>query len=296
MSDQLVLVTGATGQIARQVVSGLLEAGQRVRTLSRDPHRARAVLGGAVEVVAGEWDDPDVLARATRGVDRVFLAVGSAPDQDTLEGRVVDAAASGGTPHVVKLSTIGADRPAEELVDYRVARWHTAVEARLAASGLPATILRPSAFMTNLLGFAPTIAAENRIHSSAGAGRVGVVDTADVAAIAVAALTRPGHEGKAYLITGPEALSYPEIAAAFAGVLRRPVTHVDVDDTAVAAALAALGMPDWLASLYVEANVLIRRSALDEVGPDHVLAFTGRERGDLRSWIAAHAGAFAAAA
>lgn len=291
MTDD-ILVTGATGQIARQVVTGLLEAGTRVRALSRDADRARRVLGPDVEVVAGDWAArPDLLTRAAAGVDRVFLALGTAPDQAALEMRLVDAVAAGGNPHVVKLSTIGADLPDERLGGYQVARWHAAVESHLARTGLRTVVLRPAAFVTNLLALAPGVR-EGVVATSTGDGRVSLVDPRDVAEVAVARLTGPDDETGAHLLTGPEALSYRDIAELFGDVLGTGVEHRDIDDDTARAALLAAGLPDWLAEVYVEGNVLTRRHEFGEVAPDHLRALTGRPRRGVRNWIEENRAAF----
>ena len=292
---ETVLVTGATGQVARVVATTLLDQGVHVRALSRDAHRARQVLGDRAEVVAGDWTrDQQLLDRAVSGVDRVFLAMGTVPDQDVVENLVVDAAAAAGRPHVVKLATIGSDLPVERLGDYQVARWHAAVERNLHRAGLPTTVLRPNAFMTNLFALAEGVQ-DGVVYSSAGDGRVSMVDPRDVAAVAAALLTRPVEPGD-YLLTGPEALSYTELADGFTRVLDRPVTYVPIDDDAFRQALRGVGLPDWLAEIYVQGNVLARRDEFGPVAPDQVQELTGRPRRSVEDWLRENRPAFSSAA
>ena len=133
-----------------------------------------------------------------RGVEKVFVvAVGL--NQVELEANVVDAAKRAGVTHVVKLSVIGAESPQIEF-----ARWHARAEQKLMASGLAWTMVRPGNFMTNSLGWADTIEAQGAFYQPTGTGRWASIDPADIGAVAVAALTQPGHEGKAYTITGSD--------------------------------------------------------------------------------------------
>ena len=256
----MILVTGATGKTARRVALGLHEQGHAVRALSRDAARARHALGTGVEIVEGEWDD-GTLDRAMAGVDRVFLAVGTAPDQDLLEKQVIDAASrSGSRPHIVKLSTYGAERPADSLPPYQVAAWHRAAEAHLAASGLPSTVLRPNAYMDNLLASAGSVAEQDTLYSSTGDGRVSMVDTRDVADVALAVLTGDGHVGKGYQVTGGQAVGFPMIATTLSEVLGRTIALVPVDEATVEGALAGMGVPEPLVPVFIEGNRLIAGS------------------------------------
>ena len=289
----MILVTGATGKVASRVVSGLLADGHKVRALTRDAAKAQSALSKSVDLVEGEWDDPAVLDRALDGADHVFLAVGTNPDQDRLEKLVIDAAArSGSRPHIVKLSTYGADRPASDLPPYQVATWHRSAEAYLKASGLPATVLRPNAYMDNLLASAATVAGQNALYTSTGAGRVSMVDTRDVADVAVAVLTTDGHEGKAYPITGGEAVSFSGVADVLSKVLGREISVVPVDEHTIAGALAGMGVPLVLVPVFLEGNRLIENSVFDTVVDDIRLQLTGRPRRSLQEFAQAWAPAF----
>lgn len=221
------------------------------------------------------------------GIDRVFLAVGITPDQDLLEKQVIDAASrSGSRPHIVKLSSYGAERPADSLPPYQVAAWHRAAEAHLAASGLPSTVLRPNAYMDNLLASSGSVAEQDALYSSTGDGRVSMVDTRDVADVVVAVLTGDGHVGKSYQVTGGRAVSFPMIATTLSEVLGRTIALVPVDEATVEGALAGMGVPEALVPVFIEGNRLIAGSTFDQVHDDVRQALTGRpaspEPGRLR--------------
>jgi uncharacterized protein YbjT (DUF2867 family) len=142
-----VLVTGATGNVGSAVVAELTRRRAGVRAFVRDAAAARALLGDDVELAVGELGDGESVARALDGVDRVFLACGNVPGQVEYETGVVDAAARAGVRRIVKLSAGGA-RAGSPLVFWD---WHGRIEEHLAASGVPAVVLRPTSYMTNLL-------------------------------------------------------------------------------------------------------------------------------------------------
>ena len=130
------------------------------------------------------------------------------PRQVAWQGNFVEAARRTGVVHIVKLSGLGTapDSP------LRSGRWHAQTERHIADAGLPFTYLHPPFFMQNLLRSAAAIAAQGVLVASMQAGKIAMVDARDVAAVAVAALTSDDHVGKTYTITGPEALSFQEVA------------------------------------------------------------------------------------
>jgi uncharacterized protein YbjT (DUF2867 family) len=220
----MILVVGATGTNGREVVQRLAARGVPVRAQVRDPDMARDLEGPGVALVAADLDAPVTLDAAMAGVDRVFFV--SAVDRQFPRRfkNFLTAARRAGTPRVVKLSALGAGSDsASELI-----RQHTETDARLAASGLPFTVLRPNSFHQNLLRSAGTIKDHGAFYRPVRDARQSLVDVRDIADVAVAALTGSGHEGRIYEITGPEALSCHDVAAMLTAVLGKPVRYVDV--------------------------------------------------------------------
>ncbi|HEY4724557.1 MAG TPA: SDR family oxidoreductase, partial [Actinomycetota bacterium] len=216
----MILVIGATGTVGSEVVRQLVATGERPRALVRDPAAARQRLGEEVEHVVGDLDRPETIAAALAGVDRVFLLTTQSSRQPEWERAVIGAAARAGVGQLVKLSVFRAD----EQSPLQVARQHGQAERVLAQSGLAATILRPVFFMQNLLAMVHDAA----IATAAGDGRVAMVDARDIAAVAVATLTGGGHAGKTYTLTGPEALSFYQVASILSRQTGRPLRHVRV--------------------------------------------------------------------
>lgn len=240
----MILVIGATGNTGSETARLLAERGLPVRALTRDPARAAALSGfDRVEVVAGDSARPETLAPAFAGVEKAFLVPPTEPGWDRLEAGLIEAARRAGVRHVVKLSAIGVsgDAPSMSL------SFHWRGEQALEASGMAWTHVRGNSFSQNTLMDAPTIAAEGRFYSCAGDARFAKVDTRDIAAVVAKALAEEGHEGRIYELTGPEPLTYADMARKLSAALGREIAYVDMPIPDYERALAAAGVPDWFA-------------------------------------------------
>jgi uncharacterized protein YbjT (DUF2867 family) len=236
----MILVTGGTGTAGGEIVSQLAATGTPFRAMVRDVAKATALKLTGVEIVPGDLDKPETLPAALKGIDQVMLVSPPMPRQAELEGNLLAAAKRAGVRHIVKFSAMTADPDSKA----RFPRLHGITERAIVESGIAWTFLRPTFFMQNLLGLAGMVKA-GTIYQPCGDGKAGFVDTADIAAVAVEALTEPGHEGNAYDITGPELLSYHDIAQIFSEVLGKPVKYQDVPPAAARDGLLGAGIPDW---------------------------------------------------
>jgi uncharacterized protein YbjT (DUF2867 family) len=283
-----VLVTGATGNVGSAVVRELLARGVAVRAFVRDRARAAELLGADVDPAVGDLSDRDAIARAMADVRRVFLSSADGPDKVAHEANVVDAAAAAGVELVVKASTLAAQAgsPLAPL------DWNGRSEAHLRGSGVPATILGSGFYMTNLLAAAPR---DGRLFAPAGRGRVAMIDPRDIGAVAAAVLTEDGHAGRAYTLTGPEAISYARIAQELSLATGTEIEYVDVPEEAAREGLVAAGMPDWLVDHLIGAFRLIRADAFAETAGD-VRRICGREPRSFAEFARDHADAFRQAA
>jgi uncharacterized protein YbjT (DUF2867 family) len=284
-----VLVTAATGAIGAQVVHALHDRGIDVRAFVRDRDKAARVLAPDVEVVVGDYADPDSLARALRGVERVFLACGNVPEQVAHEKAVIDAASLAGVQRVVKLSGPRASLGSTLVFE----RWHGAIEQHLRASGLPWVMLRPSTYMTNLLAYAEPIARTGMLFAPAGAAKISFVHPRDVAAAAAVALTEPGHEGETYSLTGPAAITFAQIADDLTAATGRRITYVDVPDDAAREAMLDAGLPEFAAGAIVDIFRSQRAGAMTDT-TDAVRTLTGHDATPFCEFADEFAGAFGA--
>ncbi|MEO6572235.1 MAG: SDR family oxidoreductase, partial [Polyangiaceae bacterium] len=238
----MILVTGANGNIGSEVVKQLSIRGQAVRALVRDLEKAKGLAGPHVEIVEGDLDDVVALHRAMRGVDKLFLLTAASPRQVELQSNAIKAAQRAGVKLIVKQSEVHAD-PESPI---SLAKSHGLTELELKASGIPFTILRAGFFMQNLLMSAGSIAKQGAIFNCTGEGKIAAIDTRDVADVAVVVLTEPGHEGKTFVLTGPEALTFEEMASRLAEGTGKTVKYVDIPQEQMRAEMTTAGHPPWL--------------------------------------------------
>src|ERR1700683_356412 len=190
----VILVTTA-GKVGSEAVRLLRQRDVPVRVLVRDPAKVTVLADAGAEGAEGDLDVPASIDDARAGVSTVVLVSPAVPVQEL---NVVRSAARAGVGHVVKAtSKASADSPIARR------RWQAEIEAGLAASGIPHTLLRSNAYMQNVLTLAPAIATTSSFGSAAGQGRTGLVDARDVAAVAAEIIASPtAHAGKTYLLTG----------------------------------------------------------------------------------------------
>ncbi|MGW5068993.1 NAD(P)H-binding protein [Streptomyces cyaneofuscatus] len=282
----MILVTGATGAVGRETARLLAAAGP-VRILARRPERV-PVRGPEVDIVAGEYGDRASLDRALRGVDAVFLVTNSPTEPD--DARVAAAAAAAGVRHLVKLSMMAVEEPD---ADDFITRLQRGNEQAIRESGVPWTFVRPRTFMSNTLSWAKGIASDGVVRALNGRSPVACVDPRDVAAVAVATLTGTGHEGRAYGVSGPEAISAYEQTAQLSEVLGRPLRFEELPLERAREALLAK-YPQPVAEAFLESAERQRAGAKAAVVPT-VEELTGRPARPFRTWAADHAESFGAA-
>ena len=233
-----ILVTGATSKPGRRLVERLRELGAGVRAAARNPEAFGARYPG-VETVAFDYDAPATWPAALDGVDVVFL---TAPPLDaTAHERVrpfVEAMAAAAVRRVALLSAFGANQNPEAPL--------AQIEKQLAEAPFENTSLRPNWFLENFSEgfFAPTIVEQNAIFMAAGDGKVSFIGSEDIAAAAVRVLTMPETPEAGYDLTGPEALTFDEVATLIGETAGRPIAYHAISEADQTAALSGLGLPD----------------------------------------------------
>jgi len=219
------LVTGATGNIGSLVTRCLIERGVRPCILVRDSARAHALFGEAVEIRVGDLSaSQQSLAAAFAGMDTLFL-LNSGPDLADHDRVAALAAKTAGVSHLVKLSTL------DVLAGVGTGPWHAQGERAVRESGLDYTFIRSAGFMSNALYWAQSIKTESVLRSPTGEGKIAFIHPADIADIAVHALTAHDLRREAVVITGPEALSYAEMANVIGTAIGQRIRYVPINDT-----------------------------------------------------------------
>ncbi|PYQ08129.1 MAG: NAD(P)-dependent oxidoreductase [Acidobacteria bacterium] len=273
----MILVTGASGTVGSEVLKALVARRAPVRAGYRT---RRPELPAGVEAVPLDYDRPETIRPALEGVGTIFLiSTTVAPEK-----KVVDAARRAGVRRVVKLSAL---RAVEE--EFVFGRWHRAVEKHIEASGLAWTFLRPNGFMQNVVTYmAGTIRSHAAIYSSAGNGAVSHVDVRDLAAVGAAVLAESGHEGQAYDLTGPAALTYTQVAEILSRVLARPIRYVPISPEQYKQGALAAGTPETYADALVDLNRYYAEGKMSEITPTLRL-LSGRDPTPFEQFARDHA-------
>jgi uncharacterized protein YbjT (DUF2867 family) len=272
----VILVVGGRSKIGSALIGELLDRGEQVRALMR-PREDAGSLPIGVEASTGDLGDAESLARAMAGVSKVFLLCGPTPDEVALNRNAIDAASEAKVELLVRSSILGADGAAGSTF----AEDHRACDEYLRGAGVPFAIVRPNMFMQNIPeNTTPSIDGSGNFYTNTGDARISMVDTRDVAAVAAVLLTEAGHEGDEVDVTGPEALSYDDVAGRLSASMGRQVNHVKVPDDAVRTALAGFGMGEWMVGALVDLFEDYRRSGPDGYAAqvtDAVKRLTGKD-------------------
>jgi uncharacterized protein YbjT (DUF2867 family) len=281
----VILVTTA-GKVGSETARLLRERDLPVRVLVRDPAKAtaKALAEGGAEIATGDLNVEASIDDAMSGVSGVVLVSPAVPAQEL---KIIASAARAGAGHVVKAtSKASADSPIARR------RWQAEIEAGLAASGIPHTLLRSNAYMQNLLALAPAIAATSSFGSAAGKGRSGLVDARDVAAVAAKIIISPAaHAGRAYWLSGPELVSNYDVAAVLSKLLGRTVTYRELTFEENKDAMIRAGVPEQIAEMNAQAFGLAADGDAEWVTAD-VPTLLGRPARSLEQFTADYADAF----
>ncbi len=277
-------VTGATGQLGRLVIEALLQKAppNRIVAAVRDPGKARDLAERGILVREADYSRPETLPPALAGVDRLLLI-----SSTEVEGRlprhraVIEAAAHAGVSLLAYTSMLRADvSPA------RLAREHRQTEEIIAASMLPAVILRNGWYMENHLAALPAALARGAFVGAAGAGRFSSAARKDYAEAAAVALTSDGQAGKTYELAADHAFTLAELSAEVARQSGKPVAYHDLEPARFESVLIGAGLPPDLAALLADADVAASRGALFEAG-GALSRLIGRPTTDMASLVAA---------
>lgn len=283
----MILLTGGTGTVGSELAQLLSRTEVPTRALVRNPEKATALSAAGIELVQGDLAKPDSLPPAFDGAEKLFLLTGPDATQVALQAHALRAARDAGVRYVVKLSVIGAapDAPMQ------LGRWHAETDRLVAQMGVGYAVLQPQSFMQNLLMSAPGIAATGEFYGCTGEGKYAVVDARDIAAVAAALLTGSGTKDGAYQLTGPEALSGPDMARQLSTATGQDIRYVDVPPERYKEGLVGAGVPAWLADDLVTLNQIYAAGHGAAVS-DTIARVTGRPAHSFAQFAEDHRAAF----
>jgi uncharacterized protein YbjT (DUF2867 family) len=244
-----ILVTGATGTTATIVATQLRQRGAAVRALVRDPKKAEPLAAKGVELALGDFETPASLEAALDGITSVFLVTPPHPDASGMVDRFIAVASKSPLhPRIVRLSAIkGSDHGPTDNT-----RTHGRADRAIQDSGLPYVILRPNYFMQNLFGSVESILGQGTMFQGTSDGRLGFIDVRDIADVATAALLDPQWDRGIYELTGPEAISYGDVAKLLSEALGREVKYVPVTPEQVRESIIKRGWGEWAAGIMAD--------------------------------------------
>jgi NAD(P)H dehydrogenase (quinone) len=262
----MIFVIGGTGTIGRSLLAELERLEAPARVLVRSDEKAAAVAAHGFEVVRGDVEGLPELEGALEGVDSLFLLTPQHPRQTELQNAAVEAARRTGVRRIVKVS--GSSAVTGDASSSWVGRAHAETERAIAESGLAYAILRPNYFMQNMLGMAERIR-NGELAASFGEARLALIDARDVGAVAATILLSNGRfDERIYDLSGPESLTFAEVAERLSAALGREIRFVDTPLEVTLDGMRSRGAPDWLVEHIRQIVGVFRTNAGAAVSPD----------------------------
>lgn len=277
-----ILVTGASGNIGSALVNELKAAGADFAVMTSKPG---ATIAG-VETRHGDFADVGSLTQAFAGIDTLFLLFPLVPNKVELARNAAAAAKAAGVKHIVRSSGAGADATST----FALPKLQGEIDDILVATGIATTLLQPNVFMQNYVNYQTQAIKDGTIYAADGGQAQSFVDTRDIAAVAARVLTAPAtHAGKAYTLTGAEAVTGIEAARLISAAVGRPVQHVSVPTEAAVATMNQWGMPPFIVNVMDSLNHIISAGYAAGVSPD-VESLLGRKPRTFAAFVAESAG------
>ncbi|WP_225181724.1 SDR family oxidoreductase [Pectobacterium aroidearum] len=260
----MIAITGASGQLGRLVIAQLLEKvpASDIVALVRDVNKVADLSAKGVLVKAADYNQPEALASALQGVDKVLLISSSEVGQRAAQHRnVIEAAVKAGVKLVAYTSLLHADKSPLALAEE-----HRQTEALLKDSGLPYVLLRNGWYTENYAASIPAALEHGVFIGSAGEGKITSATREDFAAAAVAVLTQEGQAGKVYELAGDEPYTLAELAAEISKQSGKSIGYQNLSEAEFTAALVSAGLPDVFAQIIADSDVGASKGGLFDGG------------------------------
>jgi uncharacterized protein YbjT (DUF2867 family) len=282
--QETVLVTGASGTVGREVVKQLSSAplNVNIKAAIHSLENNKKIEDDKVELVKIDYNNPESLKAALNDIDKIFLVTPEVPNAPELVSNLVTEAKISGIRYIVKLSAMDADLKA----DVASLRLHRQAEKIIEESEIPYTFLRPGEFMQNFINWDSPMIKEQGVFWRVGDTEVSLVDVRDIAAVAVKVLTdndngNNRNNGKIYTITGPEALSYSQMAEILSSAIGKKISYVNISEEEARRAMKDIGLSEWWIKAIIEVYEYYKKgiqkqvsSAVEEVTGKKPISFS----------------------
>jgi len=278
-----ILVLGATGRIGGELVRLLSQEAIQVRVLIRNEKKRAELEDLGCEVFIGDAKDEEAVLTALKEVDKLFLLYPDRPHLFEVEKSLIDAAVQMNVQHIVKLSAYVAGLTPP--ISFGVL--HAKAEAYLQQSGVAWTILRPYAFMQNVLFTADAVVKGGVLPGPFKNGKISFIDSRDVAVVAKNTLLEVGHEGQIYELTGPEPITYHDMTAKLSELLGRRIRYVSLPIWVVGFIMRRQGLSAWEVKQFKILARLLRKDG--EKNVTHIIQTVGKQKPrDFESFVKDH--------
>lgn len=283
----MILLTGATGKVGSETAKALAAEGARARALVRNTEKAAELTAAGIEIVVGDVNDAVSVQRALADVERLLVLLPNSERQLELESALVDHAKRAHVRHIVKISSMQAVADGHAAIP----RIHWACEEHIRRSGLAWTMIKPNFFMQNLLPSARSIRENRSFTLPFGVTTTAMSDARDIGAVTAEALTGEGHRGRSYEITGPEVLTFVELAERFTQVLGTSIRYVAADPAAYREILKKELPSEWHADAVADLFAEVAAGGLGRT-TDTFRGLMGRKPISVDQFIRDHIAAF----
>ncbi|MFT5593771.1 MAG: hypothetical protein ACI8SR_002157 [Oceanicoccus sp.] len=273
----MIIVTGATGNVGKEVVKKLLKSGEKFSALTRDVKAAQEKISSSVDWIFADFDDQLSLRSALEGVDKLVLITPAGESMEKNQLDIVRISNDLGVKKIVKLSGLGAGPNA--LI--RLPKAHFKIEEEIINLGIDYAFVRPNLFMQV---FTDAVQADGNIYAPAEGAKISLTDTNDIAEIIVSAVLDKTDE-KVIEITGPEAVTYEEVARKISETKGKPVKFVSVAPAQAKESMLGMGMSEWLVDAFLELFDIYRSghgAAILDIPVKNIL---GRDATTLQSYV-----------
>lgn len=264
MTNIKVLVVGANGSNGQELVRQLKSNDIPVRAMVRNKNKYTGSKGESIELVEGDLSKPDSLESALEDITTAYIVTAIHPDSVMYYSNFFKAVQESEVKNVIKISALGADldSPSEIL------RQHAKSDLQLINSGLNYTILRPNSFYQNLLWEARQIKRRGKFSLPLADARQSIIDIRDIAEVTVNLCKKDILDNKIYHLTGPEAISFQEVAIQLSDVLNKEVKYIAISADASEQGMKAIGMQEWHVRVLSELQRLFAKGGFSEVVED----------------------------